>query len=304
MERIHPGIAKCKHSVPCLSPAQHGNSDLCQGPHFCKSCVGPLTTTLWGISCPTWNHSCTKADWLHTHTSVDSGLQSQRWLGRDILPSLANDGTFRLGFHSPLLSAVTDCSFRGLPVHSPVNEYLISSITPVHSIIKISTFPGPHSLSCKRRKMSTFHQSAKVQHQHTHKISTFPGPRSLSYKRTKMSAFHRSAKAQHQHMHKPTSSRSRLSFSSVAFSVRNFSISASSSASFSRRTLDCMPSPTLAEEAICIFCCCCKKITTKQVQAIFSLISTTSIQLTIADSTMASDNSYNGWWQLSWLTAS
>ena len=49
MERIHPGIAKCKHSVPCLSPAQHGNSDLCQGPHFCKSCVGPLTTTFWRV---------------------------------------------------------------------------------------------------------------------------------------------------------------------------------------------------------------------------------------------------------------
>ena len=147
-----------------------------------------------------------------------------------------------MGFHSPVLSAVTDCSISGLPVHSPVNEYLMSSITPVHRIIKIRTFPGP---------------------------------RSLSYKRTKMSAFHQSAKAHHQHTHKPTSSRSRLSFSSVAFSVRNFSISASNSASFSRRTLDCMPSPTLAEEAICIFCCCCKKITTKQVQAMFGLINTT-----------------------------
>ena len=180
-----------------------------------------------------------------------------------------------MGFHSPVLSAVTDCSISGLPVHSPVNEYLMSSITPVHRIIKIRTFPGPHLLSYKRTKMSTFHQSAKAQHQHMHKISTFPGPRSLSYKRTKISAFHQSAKAHHQHTHKPTSSRSRLSFSSVAFSVRNFSISASNSASFSRRTLDCMPSPTLAEEAICIFCCCCKKITTKQVQAMFGLINTT-----------------------------
>lgn len=53
-----------------------------------------------------------------------------------------------------------------------------------------------------------------------------------------------------------TSSRSRLSFSRAAFSFRNRSISASSSANLSLKTLDCTPSPIAELDASWNRCCC------------------------------------------------